>query len=376
MKEIRIAVIGWGFMGRTHTHALRAIPLMYQNIDFKPVLKCVCSRREEPAKKAMEDLGFERYTTDWKTLVNDPEIDAVSICTPNELHEEMAIAFLNAGKHVYIDKPLAVTNESAMRISDAAEKSASLTQMVMNNRFLPATMRARQLYEEGALGEIISFQGRYLHSGSIDEMKPVGWKQLAQGGVILDLMSHVLDLVLNLCPAPKEVICASNTLYASRPTKEGGTAVNLSEDHAVMTLRLENGAIGSIEASKIATGTNDELTFEVYGKKGAVKFDLMEPGWLWFFDNTVKEAPLGGRRGWTRIECMGRYEAPAGTFLPPKNAVGWDRGHIHSYYCFLEALAHGKKPSPSIEDGAYLQNILSLAQKSAETGLWQKIDAE
>ena len=158
MKEIRIAVIGWGFMGRTHTHALRAIPLMYQNIDFKPVLKCVCSRREEPAKKAMEDLGFERYTTDWKTLVNDPEIDAVSICTPNELHEEMAIAFLNAGKHVYIDKPLAVTNESAMRIMEAAKSSSSLTQMVMNNRFLPATMRARQLYEEGALGHVYNTQ--------------------------------------------------------------------------------------------------------------------------------------------------------------------------------------------------------------------------
>lgn len=373
MKKINVAIIGWGFMGRTHTYALRAIPLMYPGIDFKPVLKCVCSRRESSCLDATAAVGFERYTTDWKTLVNDPEIDVVSICTPNEQHEEMALAFLKAGKHVYIDKPLTVSLESAEKIAKAAEESASLTQMVMNNRFLPATMRAKQLYEEGKLGEIIGFHARYLHSGSIDEKKPVGWKQLSQGGVILDLLSHALDLVLSLCPAPESVFCATNTLYPSRPTKDGGMTENLSEDHAVMTMRLVNGAIGSIEASKIATGTNDELSFEVYGKLGAVKFDLLEPGWLWFFDNTVKEAPLGGNRGWTRIESMGRFEAPAGTFLPPKNAVGWDRGHTHSYYSFLDCVAHGKTPVPSIKDGAFLQKVLACAQKSAETGTWQKI---
>ena len=373
MKQIRVAIIGWGFMGRTHTHSLRAIPLMYPGVDFQPVLKCVCSRREESCLEAMAAVGFERYTTDWRELVNDPEIDVVSICTPNEQHEEMAIAFLNAGKHVYIDKPLAVTYESALRIEEAAKKSASITQMVMNNRFLPATMRAKELYEEGKLGEIIGFHARYLHSGSIDENKPVGWKQLMQGGVILDLMSHALDLIMNITPAPKEVFCAKNTLYGARPMKDGSVTDDISEDHAIMTLRLENGAIGTIEASKIATGSNDELSFEVYGKKGAVKFDLMEPGWLMYFDNTVKEAPLGGTRGWTRIECMGRYPKPAGTFLPPKNAVGWDRGHIHCYYSFLDCVSKGKAASPSISDGAFLQKILHLAHESAKTNTWQTV---
>ena len=376
VKSIGIAVIGWGFMGRTHTHALRAIPLMYPGIDFKPVLKCVCSRREEPARKAMEDLGFESYTTDWKTLLTRDDIDAVSICTPNSLHEEMAIAFLKAGKHVYIDKPLSVTYESAKRIAKAAEESGSLTQMVMNNRFLPATMRAKQLADEGALGEIIGFRGYYLHSGSVDENKPIGWKQQMEGGVILDLASHALDLVTDIVGFPKEVLCAANTLYASRPTKAGGIETALSEDHAILTLRLPNGAIGSVEASKIATGTNDEMGYEIYGKKGALRFDLMEPGWLWFFDNTVPEAPLGGKRGFTRIEAMARYPAPAGTFLPPKNAIGWDRGHIHCYYSFLDCVAHGKKPSPSIQDGARLQGVLSAAAESARTGLWTRISQD
>jgi len=373
MKEIGIAIVGWGFMGRTHTHALRAIPLMYPGIDFRPRLVCVCSRREAPAREAMESLGFERYTTDWRDILSMEDVDVVSVCTPNELHEEMAIAFLKAGKHVYIDKPLAVNYESAMRIEEQARKSNCLTQMVMNNRFLPATMRAKQLAEEGKLGEIIGFQARYLHSGSIDEKKPVGWKQLMQGGVILDLMSHALDLVVNITGKPEKLMCVSNSLYAARPMKDGSTTEDLSEDHAILTMRLKNGAIGTVEASKIATGTNDELTFEIYGKKGAVRFDLMEPGWLWFFDNTVPEAPLGGTRGFTRIECMGRYEAPAGTFLPPKNAVGWDRGHIHCYYSFLECVAHGKTPSPTISDGAFLQLLLELAQESCATGEWKKV---
>ena len=373
MKTIGIAVIGWGFMGRTHTHALRSIPMMYPGIDFQPVLKCVCSRREAPAREAMELLGFESYTTDWRTILTRDDIDVVSVCTPNALHEEMAVALLKAGKHVYLDKPMAVTLDSARRIAAAARESGAYSQMVMNNRFLPATMRAKQLAEEGALGEIIGFHAQYLHSGSVDEARPIGWKQEAQGGVILDLASHALDLVTDICGFPKRVMCAANTLYASRPTKTGGVETDLAEDHAILTLRMPNGALGTVEASKIATGTNDEMGFEIYGKKGALKFDLMEPGWLWYFDNTVPEAPLGGRRGFTRIECMARYPAPAGTFLPPKNAIGWDRGHIHCYYSFLDCVAHGKAPRPSIEDGLKLQAVLAAAADSARTDNWTDV---
>lgn len=375
MKQINVAVIGWGFMGRTHTHSLRCIPLMYKNIDFKPVLKCVCSGHLENARAAAEDMGFESYTDDWHTLVDRKDIDVVSVCTPNSLHEEMVIELLKAGKHLYIDKPLTCTLESALRIREAARCSSSVCQMVMNNRFLPATMRAKQIAGEGRLGEIIGFNCRYLHSGSVEELKPMGWKQGMEGGVILDLASHALDLVTDICGFPTEVMCASNTLYPTRVTKTGEIETAISEDHAVMTLRLANGALGTCEASKIATGTNDELTFEIYGKKGALRFDLMEPGWLWFFDNTVPEAALGGNRGFTRIECMGRYPAPAGSFLPPKNAIGWDRGHVHCYYSFLDAVAHGTQPSPSIDDAVRLQAVMEAAKQSVATRSWVKVDS-
>ena len=187
MKTIGVGLIGWGFMGKTHTHALRSIALFYPDIDFKVRLVCVCSRRLEKAKEAAELVGYEKYTDDYRELLADPEIDVVSICTPNDQHEEMAIAALKAGKHVYIDKPLAVTAESAARIAEAAKNAPGKTKMVFNNRYTPAVMRAKELVEEGKIGDVLSFQMRYLHSGSIDPNKPIGWKQQMQGGVLLDL---------------------------------------------------------------------------------------------------------------------------------------------------------------------------------------------
>ncbi|MBQ9409477.1 MAG: Gfo/Idh/MocA family oxidoreductase [Clostridia bacterium] len=374
MKDIAIAVIGWGFMGRMHTHALRSIPLMYKNISFRPVLKCLCSGHMENAREGMAEAGFESCTDDWKTLLNRDDIDAVSICTPNSLHEEMAIAFLKAGKHVYLDKPLTTDLASAYRIYDAAKASNAKLQLVMNNRFLPATLRAKELATEGRLGNILSFSCRYLHSGSIDPQKPIGWKQGLEGGVLLDLGTHILDLVTGICGYPEKVFCATNSLYPERPTKDGAKTDKLSEDHAVLTMRLQNGALGTCEAGKIQTGENDELAFEIYGDKGAIKFDLMEPNWLWYYDNTLPEKPYGGDRGFKRIEAVARYPQPAGSFLPPKNTIGWDRGHIHCYYSFLNAVANDLPVDCDIEQALRLQKLIEAAKRSAAREQWEKVE--
>ncbi|MBR4236060.1 MAG: Gfo/Idh/MocA family oxidoreductase [Clostridia bacterium] len=368
MKDLNIAVIGWGFMGRMHTYALRALPLMYRDLDFRPRLKLLASGRIENARAGMNEAGFEECTSDWREILERKDIDVVSVCTPNGLHEEMVISLIKAGKHIYVDKPLTTTLESAGRIRDAAKASDVKIALVMNNRFLPATIRAFELVREGRIGDITGFNARYLHSGSIDPSKPIGWKQTGQGGVILDLASHALDLLCNLVGYPAQVYCMTNTLYPERPTKQGTLCTDISEDHAVMTLRLASGAVGFCEASKIATGTNDELTFEVCGTKGALRFDLMEPGWLWFFNNTLPEAPYGGERGFKRIECLGRYPFPSGSFPPPKNAVGWERGHIHSYYSFLDCVAHDKQPLCGIEDAYRLAALMEAARFSAQTG--------
>ena len=370
MKTFNVGIIGWGFMGRTHAHSLRSIGLFYPGADFRVNIAGVCSRRLEMAKAAAEELGAGYYTDDYRALLAREDIDVVSICTPNAQHEEMAIAAMKAGKHVYIDKPLADNAASAMRIAQAAKAADSATCMVFNNRYLPSMLRARQLVEEGRIGRVLSFSGRYLHSGSIDPNKPIGWKQSLQGGVLLDLGSHVLDLITMLCGYPEAVFCATQNLYASRPTKEGGVTAELSEDQALITLRLPGGALGSIEASKIATGANDELTIEVRGDKGALVWDLMQPNYVRFYDNTLPEAPYGGNRGFTAIESVARYPAPGGTFLPPKNTIGWDRGHMHCYFTFLNELARGERPENGIAEGARLQTLMERIAESAVQGRW------
>lgn len=370
MRQINIGIIGWGFMGRTHAHSIRSLGLFYPGAEFSAKITGVCSRRLEKAEEAARELGAEFFTDDYRKLLAREDIDAVSICTPNAQHEEMALAAIAAGKHVYMDKPLSVSAESALRISKAAQNSGVITHMAFNNRYLPSIMRAKQLVDEGRIGNILTFCGRYLHSGSIDPQKPIGWKQQLQGGVLLDLGSHALDLITWLCGYPREIFCAENTLYARRPTKDGGAEENLSEDHAVMNLRMKNGALGIVEASKISSGANDELTIEVRGDRGALIWDLMQPNYVQFFDNTLPEAPLGGDRGFTHIESVARYPTPGGSFLPPKNTIGWDRGHMHCYYTFLDCVSRGVKSENPIENGARLQLLMARAAQSAAEGRW------
>ena len=374
MKIIGVGVIGWGFMGKTHTQALRNIALFYPGIDFQIKLRCVCSRRLEKAQEAAQLAGFESYTDDYRELLARKDIDVVSICTPNDQHEAMAIAAIQAGKHVYIDKPLAVTSQSAGRIAAAAATANVFTQMVFNNRFTPAVLRAKQLVDEGRIGEVLTFNARYLHSGSIDPNRPIGWKQQMQGGVLLDLGSHALDLLTWMIGYPQKVFCKMRTLYADRPTRDGGREQALSEDHVAMLLEMPNGAVGSVEASKIATGANDELTLEIRGEKGALKWNAMDSNYVYFYDQTLPEAAYGGMRGFTQIESVARYPAPGGQFLPPKNSLGWDRGHLHCYYTFLDAVAHGRQPENSVQDGARLQCLMDRIRLSAETGEWVKAE--
>ena len=373
MRTIGVGVIGWGFMGKTHTHALRSLPLFYPGMDFRVELKCVCARHRENARAAARDAGFERFTDDYRALLAMDDIDVMSICTPNDQHEEMVLAALAAGRHVYVDKPLSVTEESARRMAEAAKSAPVQTRMVFNNRYFPATLRARELVDAGAIGDILQFSVRYLHSGSIDPNRPIGWKQQGQGGVLLDLGSHALDLAVWLAGWPTKVLCRTHRLYDARPTRDGGVERDLSEDYVAALMTLENGAVGTLEASKIATGSNDELSLDLRGTRGAIKWNSMDPNYLDFFDNTLPEADCGGLRGFTRIEAVQRYPAPGGKFMPPKASIGWERGHTHCYYTFLDAIAHHRPAGNGIEEGYRLQKLMARMQRSAQTGRWEDV---
>ncbi len=370
MREIGVGIVGWGFMGRTHAHALREMPLFYPGCGFRPVIRSVCSRRIDVAREAAQTLGAPHFADDYRALIARDDIDALSISTPNALHEGMIADALRAGKHLYIDKPLTVDGASAARIEAAARASSSITQMAFNNRFFPSVLRAKQLIDEGRLGNLLTFSARYDHSGSIDPGRPAGWKMLDSAGVLLDLGSHALDMLAYLIGYPEKVLCRLRTLYPNRPAPGGGVAENVADDQAVMMLEMPGGAVGTVTASKITTGAEDELSFEIYGDRGAIRWRLMEADYLEFYDNTRKEAALGGERGFTRIAATARFPAPGGAFLPPKNRVGWDRAHMHCYYRFLDCVNRGVPASPDVFEGAKLQYLMDAMTRSHNSGAW------
>jgi predicted dehydrogenase len=373
-KQFGVGMVGYGFIGKMHTYAYKSIPIFY---DPRPVdirLVGVCTSRAETAQRAVEHGGYEFGTTDYHELIERDDIHIINCCTPNYLHRDIVIDALKAGKRVYCDKPLAMNLAEAREILDVAEKTNVVHQMTFQYRFVPAIMRARQLIDEGLLGEPMSFRAAYLHSGYIDPNRPMSWrldKKQGGAGALFDLGSHVLDLVRYLLGECREVFAATQTFVKRRPASKGSSQLVDVEvdDLALLQMKMENGALGTTEASRIATGTNDDLRIEIHGREGAMRFNLMEPNWLYVYDNRLESEPIGGRRGFTKIETVQRYPEPA-VFPTPKCTVGWVRCHIASMYSFLSNVARGEASPPTLYDGLKVQEIMEAALESAEKGSW------
>ncbi len=372
MQKIGIGIIGTGMMGKTHAYGIRNLPFYYSDLPFDARLVGVCSGHSERAEQFRDLLGFDFATDDFKALVAHPAIDAVCVCAPNHLHYPMVMAAIRAGKHVYCEKPLAANEQEANAIVETLSGQKLVHQIVFNNRFLPATMRARQLIQDGRIGRVLNFRASYLHAGSVDPKRPIGWKQDSQfaGGVLLDLGTHVLDLMRSLLGDYCRVMAKSQIILPQRPNRAGEMVDIEAEDSFLMLAEMMDGSLGTLEATKVATGSNDELRFEIHGELGAIRFNLMEPEWLDFFDNTDPEADLGGNRGFKRIECVGRYAWPASAFPSAKATIGWLRGHVHSLYSFLDCVSTGRQATPSLLDGAYIQHVCNCARQSDELGSW------
>jgi predicted dehydrogenase len=368
MQTLGVGIIGFGFMGRTHAYGHLNLPLFYDPVPCRTRLVGVATSRRETAEKARQALEVELATTDWRELVDRKDIDIIHVCTPNALHKEQVLAALAEGKHVYCDKPLCMNRAEAEEI-DAALPGARVThQMVLHNRFFPATMRAKALVDEGFLGEVLSLRAAYLHAGSADPEAPLKWKldaSVAGGGVLFDLGSHALDLVQHLVGPLTVLDCTTHIAYPERPAagELDRTVSVTAEDAVFLTVRTSNGAPGHIEASKIATGAVDELRFEINGSRGALRFNLMEPNYLWAYDATAPAA----QRGWRAIETVQSYPAPA-TFPPPKASIGWLRAHVACLHNFLSAVAKGESADPSLQVGVDLQYLMVEAYERAGRG--------
>jgi predicted dehydrogenase len=247
------------------------------------------------------------------------------------VHHEQITAAFEAGKHVYADKPLCITDEEADDIVRVHEKSGLVGQMAFHNRFYPWSKKIKSLVEDGFFGRLLSFRATYYHSSNIKTKKYRGWKQdraLAGGGTLVDMGSHALDLIFHFLGEYEALSMESLILWPERPDEQGNMVKIESEDHILLNAKMRNGAIGTIEVSKIIAGSNDDLCLEIYGTEGALKFNSMDQNYVYVYDNRDPDPPIGGMKGYRAIETMNKDPDSKGNFPGPRFDIGWLRGHM------------------------------------------------
>lgn len=377
MDTYGVGMIGYGYMGKMHSYAYASLPYIYNPPAARVKLVGVCAASEASRSYAMNSAGYEFSTPDYRELLDRSDIQIIDVVTPNYLHPEHAIAAIKAGKHVYCDKPLSLSGDDAAEMASLARESGLTCQVTFHNRFSPAMLRARQLVEGGFLGDVISFRACYLHTGYNDPKRPISWKmrkETSGTGALTDLGSHIIDLVRWLAGDFSRVNATLRTLIKQRPASVGSDELVpvTVDDMALMQVELANGAVGSIEVSRVAIGAEDDLRFEINGSRGSIAFNMMDPNTLLIFDETRASGPYGGERGWQRIETIQNYPNPA--VLPGGKApVGWMRFHIASTQAFLSNMVNNRPGDPSFDDGVAVQRIIDSAVSSSETGVWQSV---
>ncbi len=376
-KEIKVGLLGFGSMGKTHSYAIQNFGFFMNELPFEARVAAVCTTSLEKSNAVCQKHSFDFGTDNEEDIINSPDIDVIDICTPNIYHYETLKKAIAAGKHIYCEKPLCVSAAQAFEIANLAEKSEKIHNIVFNNRFIAPIIRAKQIIDEGRLGRILSFNISYLHSSAVLTEKKAGWKQnrdICGGGVLFDLGSHVIDLIYHLCGEFDEVCTMTQIAYNERTGMDGKPWQTNADEAFYMLAKLKNGACGTISASKVAVGANDDIILDIYGEKASIKFSLMDCNWLHFYDNSEKDSELGGYKGYTKIECVGRYPEPQGVFPSPKASSGWLRGHVSSIYNFLNSVYSGVQTAPSFRDAAYVQSVMEAAYSSAETRKWKKVE--
>jgi levoglucosan dehydrogenase len=364
--ELRVGFLGFGFIGKVHAYGYRTFPFYYPNLPGARFV-AVCTSRDESARAAKDAFGFDRATTDFREVTEADDVDVVHIATPNRDHKDALLSAMAAGKHIYCEKPLVASAAEAAEIEAALAGYAGTAQMVLQNRFFPATRRAKELAGSGFLGDVLAFRAAYLHAGSANPDAPLKWKlskDAAGGGVLFDLGAHIIDLTTHLVGDFAEVDCRTKVAFADRPALDGSGRVPVeAEDHAVVTARTARGALGTVEATKIATGSLDEVRFEIHGTRGAMRFNGMRPNWLEVY--SVDDADEGG---WRSLDTANQFPPPAPTFPGPKFSVGWIRSHVACLANFIDAVVSGAPAEPSLARGIQLQRVMDACYRSDREG--------
>ena len=383
MKELNIGMVGYKFMGKAHSHAYHDLSLFFPD-HIKPIKKAICGRNEEAVKQAAEQFGWDSYETDWKTLIARDDIDVIDINAPSDMHKEIAIAAAKAGKHVFCEKPLALTLEDSREMLEACEQAGVKHMINFNYRFTPAVMLAKKLVEEGRLGDIYHFRAWFLQDWLVDPNFPLAWrmkKEIAGSGSHGDLGAHLIDLAHYLIGDIEEVIGMNETFIKERPIPAEMTGLSAKsssdekgevtvDDATLFLAKFENGALGSFEATRFASGHRSTNSFEINGSKGSVIFDFerMNELQVYFADDDADV------QGFRRVVTTDEPHAYSERWWPAGHTIGYEHTFIHALAELLESVAEDRMPTPDFHDGVKCQQVLEAVDHSIEQRKWIQVD--
>ncbi|CAN5568541.1 Gfo/Idh/MocA family oxidoreductase [soil metagenome] len=372
-KPLNIGMIGYGFMGRAHSHAYATVNHFF-DLPYRPVLKAVCARSADKAQEFANKWGYESVETDWKELIARKDIDAIDICTPNNSHAEIAIAAAQAGKMILCEKPLAMNGPEGLKMVEAVEKAKVPNIVWYNYRRVPAVTLAKKLIDEGKLGRIFHYRAKFLQDWTISEDLPQGgaglWRldlAAAGSGVSGDLLAHCIDTALWLNGSINKLTAMTETFVKERMHNLTGKVEKVGIDDACAFLaRFDNGSLATFESTRYARGHKALNTFEINGEHASICWDLHDLHRLQYFDHR-DESQL---RGWRSIHVSDSDHPYVGNWWVPGLQIGYEHSFVHQVADFLKGLDDGKPAQPDFRAAYETQLVLDAIMDSAKSEKW------
>ena len=375
-KKINVGMVGYGFMGRTHSNAFSQVGHFFDT-GYQPVLKTICARDAEKGKAFADQWGYESSVTDWRRLVDDKDIDLIDIASPNDTHMEIAIAAAEAGKMVMCEKPLGRSAAESRKMVDAVEKAGVANMVWYNYRRVPAVTLAKQLIDEGKLGKIFHYRAKFLQDWTISKDLPQGGQGLwrldvgvAGSGVTGDLLAHCIDTAMWLNGGIDTVCGMTETFIKERHHNITGKTEKVGIDDASLFLaRFSNGSLANFEATRYARGHKALYTFEINGEHASIAWDLHDLHRLQYFDHRDE----GRERGWRSLHITDSDHPYMSHWWVPGLQIGYEHSFIHQAADFLSGLSSGTPAAPTFRDALATDLVTDAVLKSARTGHWEDV---
>jgi len=383
-KKVNVGLVGYLFMGKAHSVGYRDCAFAFPDVKAEPVMKEICGLVEAEAEHYAKQYGWERWSEGYKHVVESKDIDLVDISTSNDTHKEIALAAAKNGKHIFCEKPMAMSVAECKEMVRAVEKAGVIHMINFNYRRVPAVELAKQMVEKGMIGTPYHFRAVYLQDWIMDPEFPLVWrlqKEKAGSGAHGDLNAHIIDLARYLCGEFDSVVGLMKTFIKKRPVlsaatgglsaKAGKQMGDVTVDDATLFLaKFTNGAVGTFEATRFAGGNRNGNRFELNGSEGSIRFDLERMNELEYFSRKDKE----GLQGWKRILVTDPPHPFIKGWWPAGHIIGWQHTFVHQIYLLMNGIATKKNPAPNFYDGLKCQMVLEAVEKSAETGQWVKVE--